>query len=491
MALNGSGLPRTVADRHRSDYRTEVTEVKFSGQIGPLGEKRLCKIKCIGGNWVGPLCQNQEEGGRYRPLFRGCRMDYVPPHLVVTYRNVTITTDRLTFPHGAMVLVRCRELGVYKLLGESSLQCQNGVWTHRPPACIPTTMLTNFTEDSPPTVLIKIPSGSASVEPSGDLAVFPGSILHLECLFSRKLGNPEWTWTSTFRQFLTGWAIAAEEREWKYRLSIYYTKPQDSGVFTCSTPRGLTNSITVHVTAVHCEPMEINDPYLTSRVEGTRLGQVAVFQCPIGFRLNGTSNLTCQASGRWSAPVPYCMPIICPRLETEDPHLSLVEHNTSYGGRAVFRCAWGYRLTAPPGIECEVDGQWSGPVPSCEAVLCPPPLPPVNGRLVDEGPHYQVGSTVQFTCNERHQLVGESSIVCTETGFWSHPPPFCKARCPYPGDPEHGRIAPVKFSYEPGDHLKVTCATGYVVKMEARSPQCRVDGTWSEKVPECRSYRDV
>ncbi|PNF36286.1 hypothetical protein B7P43_G05854 [Cryptotermes secundus] len=369
-----------------------------------------------------------------------------------------VQTDRLTFPHGAMVLVRCRELGVYKLLGESSLQCQNGVWTHRPPACIPTTMLTNFTEDSPPTVLIKIPSGSASVEPSGDLAVFPGSILHLECLFSRKLGNPEWTWTSTFRQFLTGWAIAAEEREWKYRLSIYYTKPQDSGVFTCSTPRGLTNSITVHVTErhlkpherffipnyhfyridrqsgrkggtavavrkgiphihvdlpplvsveatgvcipignsevllaavykspskawsdaditellsfrpVHCEPMEINDPYLTSRVEGTRLGQVAVFQCPIGFRLNGTSNLTCQASGRWSAPVPYCMPIICPRLETEDPHLSLVEHNTSYGGRAVFRCAWGYRLTAPPGIECEVDGQWSGPVPSCEGV---------------------------------------------------------------------------------------------------------------------------
>jgi hypothetical protein len=45
-----------------------------------------------------------------------------------------------------------------------------------------------------------------------------------------------------------GWAIAAEEREWKYRLSVYYTKPQDSGVFTCATPRGLTNSVTVHVT---------------------------------------------------------------------------------------------------------------------------------------------------------------------------------------------------------------------------------------------------
>ncbi|KAG8223294.1 hypothetical protein J437_LFUL001168 [Ladona fulva] len=58
-------------------------------------------------------------------------------------------------------------------------------------------------EGSPPTVLYRVPSGSASAEPSGDLAVFPGSILHLECLFSRKLGNPEWTWTSTFRHYLT------------------------------------------------------------------------------------------------------------------------------------------------------------------------------------------------------------------------------------------------------------------------------------------------
>lgn len=48
-------------------------------------------------------------------------------------------------------------------------------------------------------------------------------------------------------QFFTGWAIASEERDWKYRLSVYYTKPQDSGTFTCATPRGITNSITLHV----------------------------------------------------------------------------------------------------------------------------------------------------------------------------------------------------------------------------------------------------
>lgn len=47
--------------------------------------------------------------------------------------------------------------------------------------------------------------------------------------------------------FCEGWAIAPEERDWKYRLSIYYAKPQDSGTFTCATPRGITNSITLHV----------------------------------------------------------------------------------------------------------------------------------------------------------------------------------------------------------------------------------------------------
>lgn len=61
-----------------------------------------------------------------------------------------------------------------------------------------------FSEDVPPTILIRIPSGTASVEPGGELAVYPGSTLHLECMFSRLLGSPDWTWTSPLGQYLTG-----------------------------------------------------------------------------------------------------------------------------------------------------------------------------------------------------------------------------------------------------------------------------------------------
>lgn len=28
----------------------------FMGVVGPYDEKRVCKIKCVSGRWVGPLC---------------------------------------------------------------------------------------------------------------------------------------------------------------------------------------------------------------------------------------------------------------------------------------------------------------------------------------------------------------------------------------------------------------------------------------------------
>lgn len=73
--------------------------------------------------------------------------------------------------------------------------------------------------------------------------------------------------------------------------------------------------------------------------------------------------------GKWSAPVPKCELVKCQSLETPEalyePHLEIEEHNNSYGGIAVFSCAWGYKLIGPPGIECELNGNWSGPLPKC------------------------------------------------------------------------------------------------------------------------------
>ncbi|KAE8737058.1 hypothetical protein FOCC_FOCC017483 [Frankliniella occidentalis] len=285
-------------------------------------------------------------------------------------KRFVMQASQLLFPHDAVLQARCRELGMYKLRGAASLQCQNGKWSERVPHCVPTTVLTNFAPDSPPTILLRIPTGSASVEPGGELAVFPGSIVHLECLYSRKVGTPEWSWTATHRQYLTGWAIASDERDWKYRLSIYYSKPTDSGTYTCRTPapEQATNSVTVRVAPVHCDPDRLasRDPALSVRSEGSRLGQTASFSCPTGYTIKGAATVTCTGSAHWSHPPPACVPIRCPALVLSDPRMRLVELNNSYGGHAIFACTFGYTLDPRPGLMCESTGQWDRPLPRCK-----------------------------------------------------------------------------------------------------------------------------
>lgn len=67
-----------------------------------------------------------------------------------------------------------------------------------------------------------------------------------------------------------------------------------------------------------------------------------------------------------------------------------------------------------------------------EAIQCPAPLIPVNGHLVQselpgmDGGRHAVGSLVRFNCEGSYYLEGEDSIICTETGAWSNPPPLCK-----------------------------------------------------------------
>lgn len=165
---------------------------------------------------------------------------------------------------------------------------------------------------------------------------------------------------------IAGWSPAGEEKAVRYRLTIKNIENNDSGTFTCTSPRGLTNSIAVVVATSTCPQLMEPMAPLRLRLEGNKLGQRAHYECPEGFRLDGAWNATCLASGNWSSPSPTCHPIQCPRLVLDDPHLSLIELNTSAWGRAVFKCQWGFKLTGPALLDCEPTGVWSGPVPRCK-----------------------------------------------------------------------------------------------------------------------------
>ncbi|XP_054739099.1 locomotion-related protein Hikaru genki isoform X3 [Anastrepha obliqua] len=409
---------------------TEVSEIRFPGEIGPLGDRRLCKIRCVKGKWVGPLCATNEEDDngnvKFQPLYKSCHVNRIPPHLLLSYRNISVNVG-WDLPHGHSLQARCKDLGMYKLLGESRVLCSNGLWAPRMPSCVPTTLLTNFSDDSAPSIRIKVFNGSGAFEPSGVLAVLPQSSILLDCMYPRVRGIPEWTWTSWYMQYPTGWSH--EDKNLRYRLTIKDIQNSDSGTFTCTSPRGLTNSIAIVVATSTCPQLPEPVSPLTLRLEGNKLGQRAMYRCPPGYRIDGVANATCLASGNWSSPPPTCQAVQCPRLALDDPHLSLVELNTSAWGRAMFKCQWGFKLTGPPRLDCEPTGVWSGPVPRCKAIQCSTPVAPLNGRIGGTNLNQRrltVGALVTFSCNEGHTLVGEPSIICTETGLWSHPPPYCK-----------------------------------------------------------------
>ncbi|XP_017108102.2 locomotion-related protein Hikaru genki isoform X2 [Drosophila bipectinata] len=478
---------------------TEVSEIRFPGEIGPMGDRRLCKIRCVKGKWVGPLCATNEEDDngnvKFQPLYKSCHVNRIPSHLLLSYRNISVNVG-WDLPHGHSLQARCQELGIYKLLGESRVLCSNGLWAPRMPSCVPTTVLTNYSEDSAPSIRIKIFNGSYSFEPSGVMAVPPHSTVLMDCMYPRVRGTPEWSWTSWYMQYSTGWSPSQEEKAVRYRLSIKNIENNDSGTFTCTSPRGLTNSIAVVVATSTCPQLTEPLAPLKLRLEGNKLGQRAHYECPEGFRLDGALNATCLASGNWSSPTPTCHAVQCPRLELDDPHLSLIELNTSAWGRAVFKCQWGFKLTGPAQLDCEPSGVWSGPVPRCKVIQCVMPVAPLNGRIGGTSLSQRrltVGALVTFSCNDGHSLVGESSIICTENGFWSHSPPFCKSQCPYPGDPPNGLIAPLKFNYDAGDYLSVQCRPGFVQSYEGppERPKCQPDGRWSGPLPKCKSYEEV
>lgn len=74
----------------------EVSEVRFPAEVGPLGTHRLCTIKCIEGMWQGPLCASteQDESGqlKFEPLYKRCVVDHIPPHLLLSYKNVSVVS---------------------------------------------------------------------------------------------------------------------------------------------------------------------------------------------------------------------------------------------------------------------------------------------------------------------------------------------------------------------------------------------------------------
>ncbi|XP_023327213.1 locomotion-related protein Hikaru genki [Eurytemora carolleeae] len=496
VAINGSSLQNQELFSH-------ITSVVFKVDSG--GTTRLCRLECSAGVWKGPLCEGEEY--KY-----GCTINYVSSGVEVYSGHKRLIIDhQQTFQHGAILSYRCQDAKQH-LDGSSESTCLDSSWTSRPPVCEDTSTMEEYSEGRSPSIDWSTGSMKYSRGRQGELIIYPGTILHLDCLFDRRRGTPQWSWSHNYRDYPTGWLASAEYRNWKFRISIVYAKEQDSGTFNCTTPRGLQNSIRVVVTSQLCPVLAQQEYHRLSSLD-RYIGVIVNVNCPTGFHTLGSPTLTCRDDGSWSDPLPSCVPVTCSPLEISSPHLRVLRLNNSYLGEAEFDCPFGYNLTGDKIIWCNQESKWSAGLPSCQAIECGAPIPPENGQMIgsgilhseqnrrvgsgilhsrqnrrdtEEGLYY-VGSTVQTVCHSGFVLIGEPIIRCTQLGLWSDATPICKRACSYPGTPLQGAVSPLKFIYSVGEKVLVLCDRGFTT-LGGNMIECLSSGRWSEELPRCESY---
>ncbi|XP_023215881.1 sushi, von Willebrand factor type A, EGF and pentraxin domain-containing protein 1-like isoform X1 [Centruroides sculpturatus] len=463
------------------------TEILYKCLVPLRGKKISWKIICEDGNWIGRAEECDEKIVEYSN--KNCTFKRTDQNLVMFIGDRKLAGDLIEFETGTEIIFRCRDIGKYQLRGSIRLRCRGGKWDGIPPICIGLSQESDYALEKPPTILFRHRLGEIAQSNEGKLLVYPGTILHLECLWIRKYGTPRWEIrTSANRKYPEGWTNEpGRDPQLEYRLSIYHAQRSDSGIYTCITPMNHRHSINILVIAIDCPPVpQIYGLYTNTnkRMMNTKL----VFHCEEPKNLIGSEKATCLPSGRWSAPFPHCIATECPDpSKVTSPPMKIISDGFKIGKTARFSCPKGSILKGSDKITCLDTGQWSAPIPYCTKETCEPPELPIHGHVIGNKSYvYRHGDMLLIGCDEGYMADGPIVLVCQEDGRWSSDKPQCLPVCSYPGSTEGAILSPVKFYYTVNETVIFECLNGYKMK-GSKIIQCLKDGKWSSSIPTCES----
>ncbi|XP_059425616.1 complement factor H-related protein 4-like isoform X4 [Carassius carassius] len=216
-------------------------------------------------------------------------------------------------------------------------------------------------------------------------------------------------------------------------------------------------------------------------IEGpVKPGHKLTFSCTgEGMTLNGEKDITCLSNGEWSSPFPICQEIACEgeqliNVEILYGHPSIV---SPYRPRHVllFRCTdVNLKLYGRRAIECQSDGKWDYPYPTCREIRCEVP----RDKHVHNPHEYfrgdlKLGERISYYCFQDGQYQ-KSEATCTQDG-WT-PKPLCpEIRCEVPRD-QHLSFPDNYFrgDMKLGTKHNYYCESGYEKKAEEAT--CTRDG---------------
>ncbi|XP_041475001.1 sushi, von Willebrand factor type A, EGF and pentraxin domain-containing protein 1-like isoform X1 [Lytechinus variegatus] len=340
-------------------------------------------------------------------------------------------------------------------------------------------------------------------------------------------------------------------RMYLYGDQVFYTCVEN---FTLVGPltrqcmeNGYWSAFTPQCRYIYCrEPQQVPNAVVFSS-EGARPvhmafpHQNATYQCAQGYRLIGSPNVTCQIDGEWTAP-PTCRIVTCPPLASPLNSMLITTNGSVFTSIAEYRCITGYRMTGANVLQCQENGSWDNPIPTCTIMSCghPPdvshatssyeeitygnsvvyachdgyeadwtvshcgangqwePSPPecrriqcsmppaiANGSMT--GGDYRFNSSVTYDCDHGYIINGDREISCMSNGQWSSSPPFCQA-VPCGKPPEMDIHQPLvdqvtEFTY--GMTVEYTCKIGYLFASDSIDLTCGADGEWIGTLSDC------
>ncbi|KAM4808468.1 sushi, von Willebrand factor type A, EGF and pentraxin domain-containing protein 1 [Rhinophrynus dorsalis] len=245
----------------------------------------------------------------------------------------------------------------------------------------------------------------------------------------------------------------------------------------------IPSPLSIQCIPVRCEePPSIKNGY----VSGTNYSfdAVVAYSCNKGYYIKGEKKRTCQASGEWSGRLPACYPVSCgdpPQLEN-----GYIKSKTGlvFESEVVYSCEAGYRLVGSNVRICQSNRQWySESTPSCILLTCEKPPPFKHGYM--KGENFQVGSKVEFMCDEGYELIGDASWTCQKNGSWDklQMPTCVPTKCQEPPLLENQLI----MKEIPNDIgvVRFSCREGYVLQGFSVL-KCLPSQHWNGSFPLCK-----
>uniref|UniRef100_A0A8C1S2Y3 Sushi domain-containing protein n=1 Tax=Cyprinus carpio TaxID=7962 RepID=A0A8C1S2Y3_CYPCA len=223
--------------------------------------------------------------------------------------------------------------------------------------------------------------------------------------------------------------------------------------------------------------------------EGTEFvfGATVVYTCVKGYEMTSRINQrTCRAKG-WDNAVPVCEVVKCPAIITDgEVTASGNTEEGRYGDVIHFECVSSDKMIdGSSDIHCKETGKWSDVVPKCKEVTCELKSTKFGVKtIIPYGQTiFRAGESVEITCSEKHWFFSTKEtrkpFTCKDNGEWDYEPVCAEITCEVP----HYQHVYYPYYYFSGDKKlgaikSYRCESGY--RGTAAEATCTRDG-WTPK----------